>query len=162
MNPRRKLIEVALPLEANQRGIGAGRSRSGTGILPRCIFGGRGGRWRPCRAVLFAQLVDDPSAVPEEFPDEAAQKTERRKLFRIIEALVRWENSNNQRVIGAARREIARFRGPWLGRGDNPQGRPKSMPSSLRKPRRWSIPSAAAAPSRWRRSGLAYGPTART
>ena len=61
-----------------------------------------------CRAVLFAQLVDDPSSVPEVFPDEAAQETERRRLFRIIKELVLWENSNDERVIGAARREIAR------------------------------------------------------
>ncbi len=58
--------------------------------------------------MLFAQLVDDPSSIPEEFPDEAAQETERWRLFRIVEELVRWENSNDERVIGAARREIAR------------------------------------------------------
>ena len=34
------------------------------------------------RAVIFAQMVDDPSACPEEFPTEADQKKERERLFR--------------------------------------------------------------------------------
>jgi putative DNA methylase len=45
-----------------------------------------------CRAVLFAQIVDDPSSHPDEFPTEDAQEQERRRLFRIIETLVKWEN----------------------------------------------------------------------
>jgi hypothetical protein len=47
------------------------RSRSGMGILRPCTCGGRGGR--SCRAVLFSQLVDDPSSWPERFLTEAAQ-----------------------------------------------------------------------------------------
>src|SRR5207302_4312658 len=58
------------------------------------------------RAVLFASLVDDPSAHPEQFPTEAAQEAERQRLFRLIEELVQWENSNNERVLQAARAEI--------------------------------------------------------
>ena len=104
---RRKLIEVALPLEAIN--AASAREKSLRHGHPSTLH-----LWwarRPlaaCRAVLFAQLVDDPSSVPEEFPDEGAQETERRRLFRIVEELVRWENSNEERVIGAARREIAR------------------------------------------------------
>src|SRR5215469_15746645 len=49
-----------------------------------------------CRAVLFASLVDDPSEHPEEFPTEQAQEQERERLFRLIEELVKWENSNNE------------------------------------------------------------------
>ena len=45
-----------------------------------------------CRAVLFAQLVDDPSAHPDRFPTEEDQKRERERLFKIIEELVKWEN----------------------------------------------------------------------
>ena len=41
-----------------------------------------------CRAVLFAQLVDDPSAHPEEFPTEEEQKAERDRLHGIISRLV--------------------------------------------------------------------------
>lgn len=41
-----------------------------------------------CRAVLFAQLVDDPSAHPDRFPTEELQAKERRRLFDLIERLV--------------------------------------------------------------------------
>ncbi len=61
-----------------------------------------------CRAVLFASLVDDPSARPEEFPTEEAQERERQRLFRILEQFVKWENSNNETVLSAARAEIMR------------------------------------------------------
>ena len=115
--PRRKLIEVALPLEAIN--AASAREKSIRHGHPSTLH-----LWwarRPlaaCRAVLFAQLVDDPSSVPEEFPDEAAQERERRRLFRIVEELVRWENSNDPRVVAAARREIARS--VARGRGDAP------------------------------------------
>lgn len=56
--------------------------------------------------MLWSSLVDDPSAHPEKFPTEEAQETERQRLFRILEALVKWENSNNERVLEAAREEI--------------------------------------------------------
>ena len=104
---RKKLIEVALPLAAINEA--SGREKSIRHGHPSTLH-----LWwarRPlaaCRAVLFAQLVDDPSSVPEEFPDEAAQEKERRRLFGVIERLVKWENSNDPHVVGAARREIAR------------------------------------------------------
>jgi putative DNA methylase len=60
------------------------------------------------RAVLFAQLVDDPSAWPELFPTEALQQRERERLFRIIEDLVQWENTTNEEALDRARREIRR------------------------------------------------------
>src|SRR6516164_9524165 len=72
--------------------------------IPRhCTYGGP---LAACRAVLFASLVDDPSSHPEKFPTDQAQETERQRLFRIIEELVKWENSNNETVLGAARAEI--------------------------------------------------------
>ncbi len=104
---RKKLIEVALPLaEIN---AASAREKSIRHGHPSTLH-----LWwvrRPlaaCRAVLFGQLVDDPSAVPEEFPTEADQVRERERLFDIIKQLVLWENSNNQEVLDAARREIAR------------------------------------------------------
>ena len=57
------------------------------------------------RAVIFAQMVDDPSAHPDLFPTEKAQK-ERQRLFRIIEDLVKWENTTNETVLQQARDEI--------------------------------------------------------
>jgi putative DNA methylase len=56
--------------------------------------------------VIFAQMVDDPSANPDLFPTEKAQEKERKRLFGIIEELVKWENTTNERVLQAARDEI--------------------------------------------------------
>ena len=104
---RTKLIEVAIPLD--KINAAAAREKSIRHGHPSTLH-----LWwarRPlaaCRAVLFAQLVDDPSAVPEEFPTAAEQQRERDRLFRIIEQLVLWENSNNPAVLEAAQREIAR------------------------------------------------------
>ena len=104
---RKKLIEVALPLDAIN--VASAREKSIRHGHPSTLH-----LWwarRPlaaCRAVLFAQLVDDPSSLPEEFPTEEAQEQERQRLFGIIQALVLWENSNNKTVLDAARREIAR------------------------------------------------------
>jgi hypothetical protein len=51
------------------------------------------------RAVIFAQMVDDPSAHPDLFPTEKAQEKERQRLFKIIEDLVKWENTTNETVL---------------------------------------------------------------
>ena len=56
--------------------------------------------------MLFAQLVDDPSSDLVNFPTHEAQETERKRLFGIIEELVKWENSTNEEVLERARAEI--------------------------------------------------------
>ena len=61
-----------------------------------------------CRAVLFAQLVDDPSAWPEEFSTEEDQKRERARLHALIAEMVPWEATNDARILNKARFEIAR------------------------------------------------------
>jgi hypothetical protein len=58
------------------------------------------------RAVIFAQMVDDPSSNPDLFPTEKAQEKERKRLFKIIEELVLWENTTNEEVLEKARAEI--------------------------------------------------------
>ncbi|MGQ4809880.1 hypothetical protein NKDENANG_03316 [Candidatus Entotheonellaceae bacterium PAL068K] len=103
---RKKLIEVALPLEAMNRE--AAREKSIRHGHPSTLH-----LWwarRPlaaCRAVLFAQLVDDPASDPR-YPTEAAASLKRAELFNLIEDLVKWENTNNPEVIHRARAEIAR------------------------------------------------------
>jgi putative DNA methylase len=57
-------------------------------------------------AVIFAQMVDDPSANKDLFPTEKAQEKERQRLFKIIEDLVKWENTTNEEVLEKARAEI--------------------------------------------------------
>jgi putative DNA methylase len=102
---RKKLIEVALPLESINRE--SAREKSIRHGHPSTLH-----LWwarRPlaaCRAVLFASIVDDPSSRPEEFPTEEDQKRERQRLFRIIEELIKWDNSNNKTVLEIARAEI--------------------------------------------------------
>ncbi len=51
-------------------------------------------------------MVDDPSAHPDLFPTEKKQEKERQRLFRIIEDLVLWENTTNEKVLQQARDEI--------------------------------------------------------
>ena len=104
---RKKMIEVAMPLEAINAASQHEKSVPRKGHPATLHL-----RWarRPlasCRAVLFGQLVDDPSSWPDLFPTEKAQDAERQRLFRILEELVLWENSNNTRVLNAARKEIA-------------------------------------------------------
>lgn len=66
------------------------------------------------RAVLFGSLVDDPSSRPEEFPSEEEQARERKRLFDLIEELVRWENSNNEELLSQAHEEIQKSVGEEL------------------------------------------------
>ena len=78
------------------------------GIRARSIYGGRGGRWPHAGRCCSRRLVDDPSSHPDQFPTEEAQEQERKRLFGIIENLVKWENSNNETVLAAARAEIVK------------------------------------------------------
>ncbi len=102
MTVRKKLIEVALPLEAINK-ASAHEKQPGIGAHPRGLH-----LWwarRPlaaARAVIFAQMVDDPSAHPDIFKTGKAQEKERQRLFRIIEELVLWENTANEKVLQAA------------------------------------------------------------
>ncbi len=104
-NYKKKLIEVAIPLEAIN--AASAREKSIRHGHPSTLH-----LWwarRPlaaCRAVLFAQLVDDPSAQPDKFPTPEVQELERKRLFGIIEELVKWENSTNEEVLEKARAEI--------------------------------------------------------
>ena len=111
--PRKKLIEVATPLEAIN--AASAREKSIRHGHPSTLH-----LWwarRPlaaCRAVLFAQLVDDPSSHPDEFPTNEAVDEERKRLFKIIEDLVIWENSTNPEVLERARAEIRKSCGGVL------------------------------------------------
>jgi putative DNA methylase len=176
MTYKRKLIEVALPLEDINRE--AAREKSIRHGHPSTLH-----LWwarRPlaaCRAVLFSSLVDDPSECVAELMTDAAKRkaaekafavqkkawdsrkalfdkaaasgmpvtsnpppglepkvedilveTERERLFAIIRELVKWENSNDERVLNKARAEILRSTGgnpppvydPFCGGGSIP------------------------------------------
>ena len=101
----KKLIEVALPLE--KINAESAREKSIRHGHPSTLH-----LWwarRPlaaARAVIWSSLVDDPSSHPEIFPSEEDQNKERQRLFKILEDLVVWENSNNEAVLNLAKAEI--------------------------------------------------------
>ncbi|MGC3994528.1 MAG: DUF1156 domain-containing protein [Propionicimonas sp.] len=101
----KKLIEVSLPLETINRE--SAREKSIRHGHPSTLH-----LWwarRPlaaARAVLFAQLVDDPSAHPELYPTEEAQRARRAELHELIEQLVVWENTTDETLLNRARQEI--------------------------------------------------------
>ncbi|MFE9927740.1 DUF1156 domain-containing protein [Streptomyces sp. NPDC005533] len=125
--PRRKLIEVSLPLE--DINAESAREKSIRHGHPSTLH-----LWwarRPlaaARAVLFAQLVDDPSSHPALFPTEEAQKKERERLHGIIRRLVVWENISDEGLYREAREEILKSTGgsppavldPFAGGGTIP------------------------------------------
>ena len=101
----KKLIEVALPLEAIN--AESAREKSIRHGHPSTLH-----LWwarRPlatARAVIWSSLVDDPSSHPEQFPTEEAQQQERKRLFDILTRLVKWENSNDEGILAEAKAEI--------------------------------------------------------
>jgi putative DNA methylase len=143
---KKKLIEVALPLEAINKE--SAREKSIRHGHPSTLH-----LWwarRPlaaCRAVLFASLVDDPSSHPDKFPTEEAQEQERQRLFdiigkiitvekkgkteQIVKGLVSWDDLNNPEVIEAAQREIARSIA-W-NRGEEPPKSTEEIRAYLQK-----------------------------
>ncbi|MGA1263429.1 MAG: DUF1156 domain-containing protein, partial [Prochlorothrix sp.] len=149
MTYRKKLIEVALPLEAIN--MEAAREKSIRHGHPSTLH-----LWwarRPlaaCRAVLWASLVDDPSSWPEKFPTEVDQRRERQRLFdilgrivvetdkkgkpkQVVVGLVSWNQVNdaNSGVLEAAQREIARCLA-WE-RGEEPPTQPEAVREYIAK-----------------------------
>ena len=142
MGYRKKLIEAALPLDAIS--AASAREKSIRHGHPSTLH-----LWwarRPlaaARAVLWASLVDDPSAHPDRFPTEEDQKLERKRLFGILEQLVVWENSNDPSILDKAKQEI-----------DNSRERERERERESNFV--FLTRSAAAAQYRWRRSGSAW------
>ncbi len=107
----KKLIEVALPLDAIN--VAAAREKSIRHGHPSTLH-----LWwarRPlaaARAVIFAQMVNDPGYQQGSGFRYGVNKEkaalERERLFKIIEDLVQWENTNNEDVLERARAEIHR------------------------------------------------------
>lgn len=122
-----KLIEVSLPIEdinresVREKSVGHGhRSTIHLWWARRPLAA--------CRAVLFAQLVDDPSAHPDKFPSETEQESERKRLHGIISRMVNWENIHDEKLLKEAREEILKSTGgnppsildPFAGGGSIP------------------------------------------
>ncbi len=105
MKTSKKLIEVALPLASINTACSREKSiRHGHPSTLHLWWARR--PLAAARAVIFSQMVDDPSSRPDLFRTEKAQEKERQRLFRIIEELVKWESTNNEDVLELARAEI--------------------------------------------------------
>lgn len=127
MSYKKKLIEVALPLE--QINAAASREKSLRHGHPSTLH-----LWwsrKPLsssRAVIWASLVDDPSAHPEQFPTPEAQSQERQRLFELLSELVLWKNRKNSKLLKQAKKEIQKsvgdelpdFLDPFSGGGSLP------------------------------------------
>lgn len=131
----RKLIEVALPLD--KINAAAAREKSIRHGHPSTLH-----LWwarRPlaaARAVIFAQMVNDPGYQQGGGFKYGANKEkaaiERERLFRIIEDLVLWENTNNEEVLERARAEIRRsWRQVCALNKDHPQAAELFNPDKL-------------------------------
>ncbi|WEG08360.1 DUF1156 domain-containing protein [Microbacterium horticulturae] len=111
--PKKKLIETSLPLEAINAEASREKSiRHGHPSTLHLYWARR--PLAAARAVLFAQLVDDPASRPEEFPTVEEQDAERARLHRLLEQLVVWENSDDETLLSQARHEIRRSNGGEL------------------------------------------------
>ena len=128
MSYRKKLIEVSMPLEAiNQESAREKSIRHGHPSTLHLWWARR--PLAACRAVLFASLVDDPSAHPDKFPTEEEQQAERKRLHdligkietdevrgkskQVVRGLVSWDDIKTDEtvtspIIEAAQKEIAR------------------------------------------------------
>ena len=122
---RRKLIEVSLPLDAINAEASRRKQKSPKGY-PTNIH-----KWwaqipvAAARGVLFAQLVDDPSAWPTVFTSPEAVKAERDRLHKLIGELVLWDAKAE--TLEAARWEIARSLARGRGEVPPPQDDPKAV-----------------------------------
>jgi len=137
----RKLIEVALPLDAiNQQSAREKSIRKGHPSTLHLWWSRK--PTATARAVLFSQLVDDPSERYEEFleaaravgeadPESAAEQAveaERRRLFTLITRMVNWDNIGDEHLMREVREEIRRSTGeeppavldPFAGGGSIP------------------------------------------
>lgn len=123
----RKLIEVALPLEKiNEESSKEKSIRFGHPSTLHLWWARR--PLATTRAIIFASIVDDPSAHPELFPTEELQIEERKRLFKIIEQLCVWDNLNNSSLVEAARREIKKYTDGELPKFYDPFGGGGSIP----------------------------------
>jgi len=128
---KKKLIEVALPLKAINDA--SAREKSIRHGHPSTLH-----LWwarRPlaaARAIIFSQMVDDPSEHPEKFIGEEAQEQERQRLFKLIEELVKWENTTNEKMLNQAREEIWKsWRATCEENKDHPQAAELFNPDKL-------------------------------
>ena len=157
---RKKLIEVALPLEAIN--TASAREKSIRHGHPSTLH-----LWwarRPlaaARAVIFAQMVDDPSALPGPLPhrEEAGEGAPAAVPHHRGSGEV-GEHHQRGGAPGGAGRDLAELAAGLRGERRPPAGEGAVQPRT--SCRRSTIPSRAAARCRWRRSGSGWRATPAT
>jgi putative DNA methylase len=138
---KRKLIEVSIPLdEINKQSAREKSIRHGHPSTLHLWWARR--PLATARAVLFAQLVDDPSNFVDDFREEASSKgyedpdawadhrvkQERQRLFDLLTRMVNWDNLNDEDLFDQVRAEIMNSTGgnpppildPFAGGGTIP------------------------------------------
>ena len=124
----KQLIEVALPLDSiNAASVREKSIRHGHPSAMHLWWARR--PLAAARAVLFAQLVDDPASRPELFASVKEQDRERERLFLLIEELVKWENTTNGAVLRAAHDEIRESWGRMCADNAGPSTRRRALRS---------------------------------
>lgn len=124
---RRKLIEVSIPLEKiNEQSANEKYIRHGHPSTLHLWWSRK--PTSTARAVLFAQIVDDPASRPDLFPTVEEQNTEREELFRIIENISDWKTVENDSA-GWFKKARAKI---MLYTSGNPPGRRRPV-------RRWRV-----------------------
>ena len=104
---KKKLIEVSLPIEALNEALAVENSKRHGKMSTIHPYWAR----RPqssCRTLLWASLVDDPSAWPDIFTTPEEILAERERLFGILTELADWDNMGDRRVLYKAKYEIVR------------------------------------------------------
>src|SRR5437667_10857205 len=99
----RKLIEVALPLNAINVAARDEKAVPRQGHPQALHYWWARRPLAAARGVIFAQLVNDPGYQQgggfKYGKNKKEAAIERRRLFKILEDLVRWENTTNETVM---------------------------------------------------------------
>ena len=126
---KRKLIEVALPLEAINRESAREKSIRARVTRDTAHLVGAPSARRRARGAVRAAGRRPELAIRSEFPTEELQRAERERLHALIERLVEWENTGTSELLAEAHEEILRSTGGKPPRDPRPVRRRRHHPA---------------------------------